>query len=439
MLLVAFSRRMCCSRVCSASRSAGAPSASTLTPTSRPGIDRSRPLRTAMKPACGPPKPSGTPNRWLLPTATSAPSSPGLASRVRASRSAATVDQRAALVRLLDERPQVAHGAGGAGVLQQDAEGRAVGQPGDRSATSTRRPSGSARVRRTAIVCGCVSASTTNAASLPALLERRRQRHRLGGRGRLVEQAGAGDVEAGQVDDDGLEVEQHLQPALADLRLVRRVGGVPGRVLHDVAQHDRRGVGAGVAGADHRRDGACCAPRSPAARRAPAPRRRPAAGRGARWPGSRPARRPRPARAASRGRPRRASWRSRPSRGPMCRSVKGAAASSAARVPAGERAGPAGAAAVWSSVTTGLSGALGRRAGRASRWPPRSVGVPESFTPACGLSPSVRPSPEGDLLSRGASSTRSTGLRGSRGELLLRRPPLAARELSRVVSAALPG
>ena len=47
MLLVAFSRRMCCSRVCSASRYAGAPSASRDTPTSRPGSDRSRPDRTA--------------------------------------------------------------------------------------------------------------------------------------------------------------------------------------------------------------------------------------------------------------------------------------------------------------------------------------------------------------------------------------------------------
>ena len=48
MLLVAFSRRMCCSRVCKAKRYAGRPSASTLTPTNRPGSERSRPDRTAM-------------------------------------------------------------------------------------------------------------------------------------------------------------------------------------------------------------------------------------------------------------------------------------------------------------------------------------------------------------------------------------------------------
>ena len=40
------------------------PSASTETPTSRPGRWRSSPARTDMKPACGPPKHSGTPNRW---------------------------------------------------------------------------------------------------------------------------------------------------------------------------------------------------------------------------------------------------------------------------------------------------------------------------------------------------------------------------------------
>ena len=48
MLLVAFSRRMCCSRVCKAKRYAGRPSASTLTPTNRPGSERSRPDLTAM-------------------------------------------------------------------------------------------------------------------------------------------------------------------------------------------------------------------------------------------------------------------------------------------------------------------------------------------------------------------------------------------------------
>ncbi|MGX1158213.1 hypothetical protein RKD39_005791 [Streptomyces albogriseolus] len=42
-----------------------------------------------------------------------------------------------------------------------------------------------------------------------------------------------------------------LEPALRDLRLVRRVRRVPGGVLHDVAQDDGRGERAVVAQADH--------------------------------------------------------------------------------------------------------------------------------------------------------------------------------------------
>ena len=68
----------------------GPASASCETPTSRPGIWRLYSSRVAKKAACGPPKPSGTPKRWALPTATSAPNSPGGLSSVSASRSAAT-------------------------------------------------------------------------------------------------------------------------------------------------------------------------------------------------------------------------------------------------------------------------------------------------------------------------------------------------------------
>ncbi len=79
-----------------------------------------------------------------------------------------------------------------------------------------------------------------------------RHAHRLGGGGRLVEQRGVGDVEPGQVADAGLEVEQGLEPALADLGLVGRIGRVPGRVLEDVALDRRRHRGAVIALADQR-------------------------------------------------------------------------------------------------------------------------------------------------------------------------------------------
>ncbi len=66
------------------------------------------------------------------------------------------------------------------------------------------------------------------------------QCHRFRRGGRFIEQRGVGDVEPGEVADHGLEVEQRFQPALADLRLIGRVGRVPGRVLQDVALDHRR-------------------------------------------------------------------------------------------------------------------------------------------------------------------------------------------------------
>ncbi len=76
--------------------------------------------------------------------------------------------------------------------------------------------------------------------------------HRLGGGRPLVEEGGPGRGEAGEVGDDGLEVEQRLEPALGDLRLVGRVRRVPGRVLQDVALDDRRGDRAVVPQPDER-------------------------------------------------------------------------------------------------------------------------------------------------------------------------------------------
>ncbi|MCY1419974.1 hypothetical protein D9M71_355800 [compost metagenome] len=69
--------------------------------------------------------------------------------------------------------------------------------------------------------------------------------HGFGGGGGLVEQGGVGDLHAGQVADQGLEVQQGFQAALGDFRLVGGIGGVPGRVFQQVAQ-DRAGGVAGV-------------------------------------------------------------------------------------------------------------------------------------------------------------------------------------------------
>ncbi len=76
---------------------------------------------------------------------------------------------------------------------------------------------------------------------------RRRLRHRLGqvhgfgGGGGFIEQRGVGDGEGGEIGDHRLEVEQRFEPSLGDLRLIRRVGGVPARVLdHVPLDHLRR-------------------------------------------------------------------------------------------------------------------------------------------------------------------------------------------------------
>jgi hypothetical protein len=75
---------------------------------------------------------------------------------------------------------------------------------------------------------------------------------RFGGGRPLVQQGCVSRREPGQVRDDCLEVEQRLEPALRDLRLVRRVGGVPRRVFKDVAaDHGRRDCRV-VAQPDHR-------------------------------------------------------------------------------------------------------------------------------------------------------------------------------------------
>jgi hypothetical protein len=85
-----------------------------------------------------------------------------------------------------------------------------------------------------------------------ALRNAPRHGHRLGGGGGFVEQRGVGDLHAGQVDHHLLVVEQRFQPALGDLGLVGRVGGVPAGILEQVAQDHRRRQRAVVALADQR-------------------------------------------------------------------------------------------------------------------------------------------------------------------------------------------
>ena len=67
-----------------------------------------------------------------------------------------------------------------------------------------------------------------------------RHRHRLSRGGCLVEKRCISDGEPGQISDHGLEIQQRFQTALADLRLIRRIGRVPRRIFQDIALDDRR-------------------------------------------------------------------------------------------------------------------------------------------------------------------------------------------------------
>src|SRR6478735_6358267 len=179
----------------------------------------------------------GTPNRWLLPTAMSAPHSPGGVTRVRARRSAAA------------ETRAPCSWAAAVSVRKSRSSPSA---PGYWTTTpKTSRPPAAARSAST-LSTWARSAIATSMPSGGARRAAAHEGHRLGDRGGLVEERRAGDGEAGQVADDGLEVDKCLEPALGDLRLVRRVGGVPGGVLQDVALDHRRGHRAVVAEADHR-------------------------------------------------------------------------------------------------------------------------------------------------------------------------------------------
>ncbi len=77
MFDVAFSRRMCCSRVESVRQKAVLPSASVVRPTRRPGICRFIASRQARNPTRGPPNEGGTPNEAASPAAMSIPKAPG--------------------------------------------------------------------------------------------------------------------------------------------------------------------------------------------------------------------------------------------------------------------------------------------------------------------------------------------------------------------------
>ena len=159
--------------------------------------------------------------------------------------------QPAGLVHRVDDRPEVADDARGPGVLQQHGVGVGGGQVGGRVAHHHVEAQwlgpGCHHGDRLWVALGVDEEDVARVAGrAPG------QSHGLGGGGALVEHRGVRDLHPGEIAHHRLEVEQRLEPALADLGLVRRVGRVPGRVLEDVAEDDARRVGAVVALPDQR-------------------------------------------------------------------------------------------------------------------------------------------------------------------------------------------
>ncbi len=147
-----------------------------------------------------------------------------------------------------DERAVVTDVAPGARVLQQRAEALGVGcarrRSGDDLDAERRRARAHDVDRLRKHIVGDEEALRLAPRDAVA------QRHRLGGGGGFVEHRRVGDGHAGQIAHHRLEIDERLEAPLRYLRLVRRVRGVPRRVLEHVAQDDSRRVRAVIALAD---------------------------------------------------------------------------------------------------------------------------------------------------------------------------------------------
>ncbi len=76
-------------------------------------------------------------------------------------------------------------------------------------------------------------------------------RHGFGCCRSFIQQGRIGDFHAGQVDDHLLVIQQCLQAALADFRLIGGIGRVPAWIFQNIPQDDRWRDGAVIAHADH--------------------------------------------------------------------------------------------------------------------------------------------------------------------------------------------
>jgi hypothetical protein len=156
-------------------------------------------------------------------------------------------------VRAVDQRPHILHAPLIVRVLEQEAEGRVV-------------EGHFRRVRHADLDANRLGAAGDHVDRLRERLRRDEEDvplgaarldavqhgHRLGGRRPFVEQRRGRDRQPGQLRHHRLEIEERLEAALRDLRLVGGIGRVPAGVLEDVADDDSGGHAVGVAHADVR-------------------------------------------------------------------------------------------------------------------------------------------------------------------------------------------
>ena len=250
MLLVAFSRRMCCSRVCS--EAVGPRALCVDAHSDQPARDGALKtgadshvagVRAAVAQRHS--EPLRGPDRDVSAGV------PGALEQCQGEQVRGDGDQCALRVRRLDDRLEVSDPATRAGVLHEDPED-ARGEVDCQVVHLHIEPEGHRPGADHRDGLGMAVGIDDEHRIGGGLALAAAQRHRLGGRRALIEQGCIGDGQSGEVRDHRLEVQEGLETSLADLGLVRRVRGVPGRVLEHVAQDHRRGVRPGVAQPEHR-------------------------------------------------------------------------------------------------------------------------------------------------------------------------------------------
>ena len=151
-------------------------------------------------------------------------------------------------MQVIDQRTQIANLAMGVGILQQRAEHlvlfQVIHRVDDQLETET---FGTGLHHGNGLRMTVFIDEEQIASGLGDTLG---QGHRFRCRRGFVQQRGVGQLQAGEVDGQLLEIQQRFESTLGDLGLIRRVSGVPTGIFQDVTQDDSRRQRAVVAHAD---------------------------------------------------------------------------------------------------------------------------------------------------------------------------------------------